>query len=134
MIHNVRQRTLGHVRISTTQISLRIRAFWSESLLGAFWIAKDVMFLLRKRRLWSDCADVQADLSLFWAYISEDAFCFLTLPLTKCFTFFRKYKKNDASVVVGVVPGTVGTTLDIDISFMIDKSMIWCQYDIDATQ
>ena len=27
------------------QISLRICAVWSESLLGAFWIAKDAKFL-----------------------------------------------------------------------------------------
>ena len=34
-----------HVRTSKTLISLRIRAVWSESLMGALWIAKDPMFL-----------------------------------------------------------------------------------------
>ena len=42
---NVRKRTFGHVRPSKIQISLRIRAFWSESSLGAFWIANNAKFL-----------------------------------------------------------------------------------------
>ena len=42
---NVRKRTLGHVRPAKIQISLRIRAVWSESSLGVFWIAKDARFL-----------------------------------------------------------------------------------------
>ena len=33
------------LRSAKIQISLRIRAVWSESSLGAFWIAKDAMFL-----------------------------------------------------------------------------------------
>ena len=37
---NVRKRTFGHVRPAMIQISLRIRAVWSESSLGIFWIAK----------------------------------------------------------------------------------------------
>ena len=37
--------TFGHVRPAKNQISLRIRAVWSESSLGAFWIAKDATFL-----------------------------------------------------------------------------------------
>ena len=39
-IRNVRKRTSGHVRPGKIQISLRIRAVWSESSLRAFWIAK----------------------------------------------------------------------------------------------
>ena len=35
----------GHVRPAKIQISLRIRAVWSESSLGAFWIAKDAKCL-----------------------------------------------------------------------------------------
>ena len=41
----VRKRTSGFVRPAKIQISLRIRAVWSESSLGAFWIAKDAEFL-----------------------------------------------------------------------------------------
>ena len=42
---NVRKITFGHVRPAKIQISLRICAGWSESSLGAFWIAKDAKFL-----------------------------------------------------------------------------------------
>ena len=45
MSRNVRKRTSGHVRPAKIQISLRIRAVWSESPLGAFLIAKGVNFL-----------------------------------------------------------------------------------------
>ena len=42
---NVRKRTFSHVRPAKIQISLRIRAGWSESSLGAFWIAKEAKLL-----------------------------------------------------------------------------------------
>ena len=35
----IRKRTFAHVRQAKIQISLRIRAVWSESSLGTFWIA-----------------------------------------------------------------------------------------------
>ena len=35
----------GHVRPAKIQISLCIRAVWSESSLDTFWIAKDAKFL-----------------------------------------------------------------------------------------
>ena len=35
----------GHVRPEKIQISLRIRAVWSKSSLGAFWKAKDTKSL-----------------------------------------------------------------------------------------
>ena len=64
------------VRPAQTQISLGIRPVWSESSLCAQWV--DPMFLHadsedsdqtgRKRRLWSDWAEAQADLSLRWAH------------------------------------------------------------------
>ena len=41
MNHNVIKRTFWHVCPAKIQISLRIRAVWSESSLGAFSIAKD---------------------------------------------------------------------------------------------
>ena len=40
MSHNVKKRTYEHVRPAKIQISLRIRAVWSESSPGAFGIAK----------------------------------------------------------------------------------------------
>ena len=45
MHSNVRKRIFGHVPPAKIQISLRIRAVWSESSLGAFWKAKDAIFL-----------------------------------------------------------------------------------------
>ena len=42
--HNSRKRNFWHVRPANIQISLRIREVWSESSLGAFWIAKDALF------------------------------------------------------------------------------------------
>ena len=41
MSRNVRQRTFRHVRPVKIQISLRIRAVWSETSLGALWIVND---------------------------------------------------------------------------------------------
>ena len=43
--HNVRRRTFGHVRLAKIQISLRICAFWPDSSLSAFLIAKNALFL-----------------------------------------------------------------------------------------
>ena len=45
MRRDVSKWTFGHVHPAKIQISLRIRAVWSESSLGAFWIAKDAEFL-----------------------------------------------------------------------------------------
>ena len=60
MCRNVRKHTLGYVGPVKIQISLCIRAVWTESSLSTFWIAKDRMqstymrttnTLLRLRRL-----------------------------------------------------------------------------------
>ena len=56
------------------QISLRIRVVWSESSLGAFWTAKDAKFLHADNKDYSDCTNVQADLSLCWVYMSKGTF------------------------------------------------------------
>ena len=45
MSRNIRKRTFWHVRPAKIQISLRMRAVWSESSLGEFWKAKDAKFL-----------------------------------------------------------------------------------------
>ena len=60
----------------------------SESSLCAQWVAKDPNFL--QRRLWSDWADAQAELSLRWAYRSLCCFCraaakFMTVALPGLF-------------------------------------------------
>ena len=45
MNHNIRKCTFGHVRPAKIQISLHIRAGWSESSLDALWVSKGAMFL-----------------------------------------------------------------------------------------
>ena len=82
MNRNVRKRTLGYVRPAKIQISLRIRAVWSESLLGAFRIAKDAKFLCVDKH-WSDCANAQADLSLRWPHISDGMFSRAATQMTR---------------------------------------------------
>ena len=66
---NVRKRTFGHVRPEKIPISLRIRAVWSESLLGAFWITKYAKFLHAENGDWSDYVDAKADLSSLGARV-----------------------------------------------------------------
>ena len=64
-----RQKTyFEHVCPAKIQISLRIRAVWSESLLGAFWISKNAIILHVDNEDWSDCMDAQADLILHWVH------------------------------------------------------------------
>ena len=45
LILNVRNPTVWYVRPGEILIRLRIRAVWSESSLGTFWIAMDAKFL-----------------------------------------------------------------------------------------
>ena len=66
---NVRKRTFGHVRLAKILISLRIREVWSETSLNAFWIAMDAKFIHVDNEDWSDCADVQAVLSLHLTHV-----------------------------------------------------------------
>ena len=62
--------TILHVRLAETQISLRIRAVWSESSQGALLVAKDRKRLQQAdNENWLDCADTQANLSFRWAYM-----------------------------------------------------------------
>ena len=51
-------------RLPRSLTSLGVRTVWSESSLCAHWVAK----YPSQRRLWSDWADAQADLSLRWAH------------------------------------------------------------------
>ena len=53
MRRKVRKRTFGHMRPAKIQIRLRIRAVWSESSLGAFWISKNAKFLHVDNKDWS---------------------------------------------------------------------------------
>ena len=59
-----------HMRPAKTQMSLRIRAVWSESSQGALWVADSKASLSGQWRLWSAWTYMQADLSLLGAYAS----------------------------------------------------------------
>ena len=56
------------------QIRLHIRAVWSESSLGTFWIAKDTMFLHLYKKNSDRSAWMYRLICLCWAHISEGKF------------------------------------------------------------
>ena len=62
---------------------LGVRSVWSESLLCAQWVAKDLSFLHADSEDWSDWADAQADLSLRWAHRPHYWFCHVAAHITK---------------------------------------------------
>ena len=73
------------------QISLGIRAVWSES---AFHMKKHWVLsypLSTKRRLWSDWADAQADLSLRWAHRPFCWFCHEAAHMCSFFVTLEEY-------------------------------------------
>ena len=66
MSRNVRKRTFWHVLPTKIQISLRIRAVWSESSLSAFWIVKDAKFLHADNKDWSESGYEGSSQSAFY--------------------------------------------------------------------
>ena len=48
----------------------QFRPVWSDSSLRALWVAKGPNFLQADSKDWSDSADAQSDLSLYWAHWS----------------------------------------------------------------
>ena len=80
------------MRPAKIQISLRIRAVWSESSPGAFLNAKDQRCKVascEQQRLWSDCAGTQAHKSLRWAHMSEGTFSHVVVHFGFCFYLMR---------------------------------------------
>ena len=67
--------TKWHVHPAKTQISLGIRPIWSESSLSAWRKLGSLATHWAQRRLWSDWADAQADLSLCCAHMPFCWFC-----------------------------------------------------------
>ena len=67
--HLMTKPTKWHMRPAKTLISLGIRPVWSESSLIAWKKAWVLSYpLSAQRRLWTDWADAQADLSLRWVH------------------------------------------------------------------
>ena len=68
----------------TFQISLRIST--DQNLHCAHFDSQDCKFSsCGQWRLWSDCADAQADLSLRWAHLSEGTFSHVVVRIIPCF-------------------------------------------------
>ena len=68
MSRNVRKCTFWHVRPEKIQISLRIRAVWSESSMGTLSIVMDAKLVRADNEDSDQTVDAQADLSLRCAY------------------------------------------------------------------
>ena len=65
---NVRKRTFWRVHPAKIQISLRVRAVWSESSQGAFWITKDAKNLHAD----SEDFDLTAQMRrLIWVFVGR---------------------------------------------------------------
>ena len=76
-----RKRTLEHVRPAKIQIRLRIRAVWSESSLGAFWIAEDAKFLHADNEGSDQNADAQGESSLRFVHMCKGTFSHVSAHL-----------------------------------------------------
>ena len=80
------------MRPAKTQISLGIRPVWSETLAVRLKKGRILTYpLSTQRRLWSDWADAQADLSFRWAHMPFCWFChdaaqllFFNIFITTC--------------------------------------------------
>ena len=84
MSHLVTKPTKWYVRPAKTQISLGVRPVWSVFAvrMKKAWVL--TYLLSAQRRLWSDWADAQADLSLRWAHMQ---FCWFCHEAAKMFHF-----------------------------------------------
>ena len=89
MSRNVQKRTLVHVRPAKIQISLRIRAVWSESSLGVFWIAKDANFLHADHEDSDQTARMRRLIWVFFVRTCQDV-RFLTFRLICAWSLARK--------------------------------------------
>ena len=66
-------------------IRIFIRAVWSESTLATFWNSQECkVSSCGQRKLCSDCANAQADLSCFWVHMSEGTFPHIAAHLIQC--------------------------------------------------
>ena len=84
--HNVRKRIFGDVRPPTKiQISLCIRAVWSEHSLAAVWIGKDVKLHHADKEGWSEYLTAQIFFLLLFL------FCFFFFFFFCCFFFFSLF-------------------------------------------
>ena len=83
MNRSIRKRTFGRMCPAKIQISLRIRAVWSESSLGAFGIANDANFLNRDNKDSDQTVKMRRPI---WVYVGRTCqkVRFLTYRLKLC--------------------------------------------------
>ena len=103
----MRKRTFGYVRPTKTQISLGIRAVWSESSLSA-WRKLFILGypIFAQWGFWSDWANAQADLNLHWMHMFEGTFSdveahFFSVIMKTCLYNFDPLKPHFYIVKLG---------------------------------
>ena len=82
LIQSFRRRTFVHVRPTKIQISLHIHAIWSESSLGAFWLAKGAKFLYADNEDSDQTAQMRR---LIWVFVGRICQTVLFLALWRTF-------------------------------------------------
>ena len=80
----------GHMRPAKVQISLGIRAVWSEPFMCALWISKDATFLHLHNEDRSDCTGARAEFKFSLGTYKCQMLRFLTLRLNCIRAFFTK--------------------------------------------
>ena len=85
---NVRKRTFIHVRPAKIQISLRIRAVWSESSLGSFGIAMDERFLLADNK---NSDKTSRKHRMIWVFVDRSCRRYVFSCLTVNFLVRRRF-------------------------------------------
>ena len=109
-------RTSGHVRPAKIQISLCIRAVWSEASLGTFWIAKGAKFLHAGTE---DSGQPAWTRRLIWVFVGRTCekvrFCTLRLIswTAPCNPFWQHFvSTNHSWQMVSALGGLKGRMFD----------------------
>ena len=116
--------TKWHVRPAKTQISLGIRPVWSESSLCTQWVPKDPSLGLSscgQRRLWSDWAAAQADLSLRWAHKPFYWFCH---EAAHFYNYINDPKFSDRQVMAN--RQAIAKRGSVDLEQTAPRGTVWC--------
>ena len=89
----VRKCIFVHPHSGKIQIGLLVCTDWSESSLGAFWIAKDAKFLHADNKGFDQTADAQADLRLHLPHKSE-----VTITKTRLFKYIENFTTQKTKI------------------------------------
>ena len=91
MSHYVRKSTLGYAHPTNIQISLCIRAVWSESSLCVFWIAKDAKLLHGVNKISDQTARMRRLIWVFAGHKCQNRYvfscCCSCVNCMKCYPF-----------------------------------------------